>query len=347
LDISRFIRESSDTDVQVFWRDVTDNGPDDSEPRPHRNELCSVPIAEVKDLLRKGTKAWLWDSLEGSWTSVNRATPLVPGTIFMLRSADGRYTPAEGWNVQSRESVPVVPIGRCVEEGYDDNLISSGDWQTIAEHTDAVSQELIRILDLVNLEDEWRDRLIEAARYHDAGKAHPAFQALIRDGDPDKLQNYPVAKAPEMAWLRGRLPDQPREGDGRRKHFRHELASGILAMMSGKSDLVAYLVTAHHGKVRLSIRSMPGEYKPSNGGRFARGVWEGDKVPEIDLGGGVRMAANTINLGYMDLGDGPDGPSWLSRTTMLRDSPDVGPFRLAYMEALIKAADEIASRGGT
>jgi CRISPR-associated endonuclease/helicase Cas3 len=117
--------------------------------------------------------------------------------------------------------------------------------------------------------------------------------------------------------------------------------------MNGKSDLASYLVAAHHGKVRLSIRSLPGEYKPSNGERFARGVWEGDRVPEIDLGGGVRVAANTINLSYMDLGDGPDGPSWLSRTTMLRDSPDVGPFRLAYMEALIKAADEIASRGGT
>lgn len=347
LDISRFIRESSETDVQVFWRDVNDKGPEDSEPRPHRNELCSVPLADINDLVRKGTKAWLWDSLEGSWAPVNRATPLIPGTTFMLRSADGRYTPAEGWNIQSREPVPLVPIDRIDEEKYDDNLTSSDDWQTIAEHTDAVSQEMIRILDLLSLEDDWRNQLIEAARYHDAGKAHSAFQALIRDGDPKKVQTYPVAKAPDMAWLRGRLPDRPREGDGRRKHFRHELASGIITLMNGKSDLVSYLVAAHHGKVRLSIRSLPGEYKPSNGGRFARGVWDGDKVPEIDLGGGVRMAETSINLGYMDLGDGSFGPSWLSRTTMLRDRQDVGPFRLAYMEALIKAADEIASRGGT
>jgi CRISPR-associated endonuclease/helicase Cas3 len=156
LDISRFIRESSDTDVQVFWRDVPEKGLDDSEPRPHRNELCSVPLADINDLVRKGAKAWIWDSLEGSWTPVNRVTPIVPGTIFMLRSADGRYTPAEGWNIQSREPVPVVPIERIVDEGYDDNLTSSGDWQSIAGHTDAVSQEMIRVLDLLGLEDDWR-----------------------------------------------------------------------------------------------------------------------------------------------------------------------------------------------
>ena len=281
LDISRFIRESSDTDVQVFWRDVTDKGPEDSEPRPHRNELCSVPLADINDLVRKGTRAWLWDSLEGSWTPVNRATPLIPGTIFMLRSAEGRYTPSEGWNIQSREPVPVVPIENIDEERYDDNMTSSGDWQTIAEHTDAVSKEMIRVLDLLGVEDDWRNELIEAVRYHDTGKAHPAFQALIRDEYSERLQKYPVAKAPDMAWLKGRLPDLPREGDGRRKHFRHELASGILALMNGKSDMVSYLAAAHHGKVRLSIRSMPGEYKPTKGGRFARGVWDGDKCPKL------------------------------------------------------------------
>jgi CRISPR-associated endonuclease/helicase Cas3 len=303
-------------------------------------------LADMNDLVRKGARAWLWDSLEGSWTPVNRATPLIPGTIFMLSSADGHYTPLEGWNIHSREQVPLVPIEWIVEEKYDGNLTSSGGWQTVLEHTDAVSQKMIRVLDLLDIDDDWRNQLIEAARYHDAGKAHPAFQALISNEYPERLQKYPVAKAPNMAWLKGRLPDRPREGDGRRKHFRHELASGILALMNGKSDLVSYLVAAHHGKVRLSIRSMPGEYKPFNGGRFARGVFDGDEMPEIDLGGGVQMAATTIDLNYMDLGDSPIGPSWLSRTTLLRDRPDIGPFRLAYGEALIKTADEIASRGG-
>lgn len=346
LDISRFIRETSDTDVQVFWRDIPDDGSANAEPAPNRSELCSVPLSDIRDLVNKGVRAWLWDALEGSWSPVNRAIPLIPGTNIMLRSADGRYTPSEGWNILSTEPVPVVPLEKTPEESYSDNPTSYEDWETIAEHTTAVVKETIGILDNLNLRDNLRTQLIDAARWHDAGKAHPAFQDWIRDEMPERLQNYPVAKAPENAWLRGRLPDQPREGDLRRKHFRHELASGILALMNGKSDLISYLVAAHHGKVRLSIRSLPGEYKPSMGERFARGIWEGDEVPEVDLGGGIWVSATTINLSYMDLGSSSSGPSWLSRMTLLRDSSEIGPFRLAYMEALIKAADERASRGG-
>jgi CRISPR-associated endonuclease/helicase Cas3 len=48
----------------------------------------------------------------------------------------------------------------------------------------------------------------------------------------------------------------------------------------------------------------------------------------------------------MDLGDGPRGPSWTARVLALRDRPDLGIFRLAFLEALLKAADERAS-GGT
>jgi CRISPR-associated endonuclease/helicase Cas3 len=48
----------------------------------------------------------------------------------------------------------------------------------------------------------------------------------------------------------------------------------------------------------------------------------------------------------MDLGHGVNGASWLARALELRDQPDIGPFRLAFMEALMKAADERASGGG-
>ena len=90
LDISRFIRESSDTDVQVFWRDVNEKGPEDSEPRPHRNELCSVHLADIGDLVRKGVRAWLWDSLEGLWTPVNRGDPYSPRNHF--HASPGRWS---------------------------------------------------------------------------------------------------------------------------------------------------------------------------------------------------------------------------------------------------------------
>lgn len=143
------------------------------------------------------------------------------------------------------------------------------------------------------------------------------------------------------------MPARPDKDDDRRRYFRHELASGIVALQNDKDDLVAYLAAAHHGKVRVSIRSMPDERCPPDQKiRFARGVWDGDIIPETDLGGGVTLPATTIDLSYMELGHGPNGPSWLARALEMRDRPDLGPFRLSFLESLMKAADERASGGG-
>jgi CRISPR-associated endonuclease/helicase Cas3 len=46
----------------------------------------------------------------------------------------------------------------------------------------------------------------------------------------------------------------------------------------------------------------------------------------------------------MELGLSADGkPSWAERMLRLRDDPELGPFRLAYLEALLRAADCRAS----
>ena len=348
IDISRFIRETSDNDLQVFWRELTKEGPGEEEPRPERKELCSAPLGDLRDLIKKGTYAWVWNALEGMWSRLGRSIPLLPGSMVMLRANEGRYTEETGWDPKSKSPVTIVPLTeRRPGDRYTDDETTASDWGTIAEHTDDVIRTMTKIMDDLGLKDETRSILLEACRWHDSGKAHSAFQAKIEPDELRKFPHPPAAKAPREAWRRGRLPNHFRESDGRRKYFRHELVSGILALQNAEPDLVAYLAAAHHGKVRLSIRSMPDEYLPPNGGRFARGVWEGDKVAEVDLGGGIRLPATTLDLSYMDLGYGPNGSSWLSRMLGLRDSPDLGPFRLSYMEALMKAADERASGGKT
>jgi CRISPR-associated endonuclease/helicase Cas3 len=345
-DISRFIRESNDLDIHVFWRALPDGKPRDKDPLPSRDELCPAPITEVRDLV-KGKKSpfkgWYWDPLEDIWSKINPFTTIYPGMSLLLDANTGHYSPEEGWNKNSKEPVPVIPLPENLSDPYESQASSEGDWETIAAHTDRVLQEMNEIVASLNLPGPVRDVLLDAARWHDAGKAHPAFQAMIK---PEELAQYPgriAAKAPRHAWKGGRIT---RRDDERRKFFRHELASGILALQQGKPDLVAYLAAAHHGKVRLSIRSMPDEFLPPDTGvRFARGVWNGDMISSVDLGGDVSLPETTIDLSYMDLGEGSQGPSWLARMLALRDKEDLGIFRLAYMEALMKAADERASRG--
>ena len=112
-----------------------------------------------------------------------------------------------------------------------------------------------------------------------------------------------------------------------------------------KPDLVAYLAAAHHGKVRLSIRSLPHESQPEEESRrFARGVWEEDILGPVDVGESTVIDETVIDLSYMELGETENGPSWTARTLALRDNPSLGPMRLAYMEALLRVADWRASQ---
>ena len=107
-------------------------------------------------------------------------------------------------------------------------------------------------------------------------------------------------------------------------------------------DLVTYLVAAHHGKVRQSIRSLPGEKQPDDGRLFARGVHEGDDLPGANLGGGLSTDTIQLSLDSMKLGLSPNGqPSWVDRMIRLRN--EVGCFQLGWLEALLRAADCRAS----
>jgi CRISPR-associated endonuclease/helicase Cas3 len=106
---------------------------------------------------------------------------------------------------------------------------------------------------------------------------------------------------------------------------------------------VAYLIAAHHGKVRMSLRAIPEEKEPTKpfGPRFARGVWEGETLPEVMIAGRETVPATRLRLDLMELGEGAMGPSWTARTQQLLDT--YGPFRLAWLEALMRVADWRAS----
>ena len=106
----------------------------------------------------------------------------------------------------------------------------------------------------------------------------------------------------------------------------------------GESDLAAYLAAAHHGRIRMGIRSMPFE-KEENGKPIARGVIEGDELPGCEIASGVFRPSVALSLAAMAFGT--EGGSWTERMLRVRDR--LGPFRLAYLEMLLRSADEQAS----
>lgn len=352
VDVSRFVRGSDQLDVQVFWqswdRHASPNSPA-TAPAPLPSELCPVPVGEMRDFLTAkpaGVVAWTWDHLDRRWRQL-ASQALRPGLILLLHADDGGYTPTDGWiGRAAKGSVPIQGQKGRAPEGTDDDERTHGDWQTLASHGDDVVAAVGRIsarLDGSVLPRELVSVLTEAARWHDRGKGHPIFQETLlraaRDpAEQERRQGTLWAKTPVLA------------GRHRRKHFRHELASALAVLQrplddneAPRQDLVAYLVAAHHGKVRLAIRSLPDEQPPRLDVRIALGIVDDDPLPVADLGGGVVAPALTLNLSVSELGlDDRGERSWTDRMTGWLDR--LGPFRLAFLEALIVAADVEASR---
>lgn len=347
LDVSRYVRDAEDNDVQVYWREWAGDAPPDGAPDPRREELCAVSLPAMRNFL-KAAAAHRWDALDGRWVAVRAGDRLRPGMTLLLHAAAGGYDPELGWTGAGGRAVPVLDVGVGGAEANDDDPDTfSGRFLLISEHADDVVREMRRLA--VALTDvpgvPWQDLLV-AARWHDAGKAHPAFQTGMlagRDADDPLWQGGPWAKSED----RGRRLRCGVFENGRfqeRRRFRHELAGALLCLRHGGGDLAAYLVAAHHGKVRLSIRSLPDEAVPPDGRRFARGVWEGDVVSAFDLGEGMPVPETRLGLGLMELGEGEDGPSWLERALGLRDH--YGPFRLAWLESLVRVADWRGTEAG-
>lgn len=347
-DPARFIRDANDMDVSVFWRDIdTDRPLLADEALPGRDELCAVPVYAFREFIKaRGAQGWIWDHLAGRWAAV-RAQAIVPGLVIMLAAGSGGYSEEMGWDARSGARVsPVDPGVTERPEAIESDSLTRRAWRTIAQHTDDVCCELEMLLDSLGpaLPPRCRCALRAATRTHDSGKCHPVFVDTMKRSAGGSGRVADAASGTYWA----KAPDNIRHS---RKGFRHELASALAVLRNPGAissivdladlDLVAYLVASHHGRVRLAIRSLPGNGAPPEANRrHALGVWDGEELPEVDLGGGLRFPGTVMDMSVMDIGLSTTGePSWISRMTALRDLPELGPFRLAYLEAIVRAAD--------
>ena len=367
VDISPYVRDADDTDIRVFWRELPVSG--DAPPKPSARELCAVPIGLARKWIKAKGKVSgpvffvrdpQWRRREGQvgsgppgWAPLRE--PPWPGLTLMADVRTGGYLEQLGFTGDRKhipapaDSPEAAGHGSAGEsDGHDDDPRSeTGHPVHLTDHLRHVAHEASGLCEALGLGGATRQLLTRAAHWHDLGKAHEAFQDTMRRG----LDGQPVA---EEVLLAKTVKSNLRH---KRAYFRHELASALAFLAhehwSRDADLVAFLIAAHHGKVRMNLRALPRESSPKDpertDARFARGVWEGDELPALELGGNETWKGGNLTLSVMELGwDDATRESWTERTRELLAR--FGPFRLAWLETLLRIADWRASakeaRGG-
>lgn len=116
-------------------------------------------------------------------------------------------------------------------------------------------------------------------------------------------------------------------------------------------NLLLYLVASHHGKVRGNMQAAPADQEhpvaKSGDAMPIRGIFENDVIPSISLampdGAIDRIPRTRLTLEPSAMGlSERTGASWAERCAALLD--EYGPFVLAWLETLIRAADAQASK---
>jgi CRISPR-associated endonuclease/helicase Cas3 len=213
---------------------------------------------------------------------------------------------------------------------------------------------------------------VSAAPWHDVGKSHPDWQqavvnALKMAGIAGKDDHLPFAKfslsdSPLLRNPDGSLRysgrDLKREVNKLRRFFRpgiaHEVASALAFRQAEQkrlgpsrdtdisSLLAEYVIMSHHGRVRKVLRDEIPRFPDSDPDtNTVRGVAHGSAIPIVVIDG-KNFGCESLSTDCRRMGRDSDGHESYTRG-VLRLLEHYGPFRLAFFEAVFRAADIRAS----
>jgi CRISPR-associated endonuclease/helicase Cas3 len=304
IDIAPYLRVGEMRDVSLLWREFLSP----EMPPATDRELCPVPLAQAKNRFSN-----VWVPRGDGWQEIS-SHQLRVGDVAAVPASAGGYSVELGWQPDDLTPVPPVPPDRPVLEPEDRGSFGTTVPVTLPQHLLDAREEAAALCAALSVPDPLATAIERAAWLHDIGKAHPVFQATMRANGCGEGQ---WAKAP------GRGSRHSRHG------FRHEVASALATLHSGEDALISYLLMSHHGKVRFRFAPFPWQDPEAP----LHGVIDGEVLPAVE---GVSPATS---LPYPPKGL---GKSWASLCQGLRRSH--GPFRLAWLEALVREADGRASR---
>lgn len=367
-DITPLLRAADrDLDAYFFWRRIEGGLPPDEQVPIHRDELCAAPFYEAQKSLadrvciltlatgRKGRAAW----------RPARGAEIRAGDTVMIEVAAGCYSEQEGWRPDAKGSRPAVVVdrwdagarqvrawvqlepdgSRSMIEEIDAHVVGARareedprsfgkSWMELEPHLLAAEDAARKLVKALALPNTLQKSVTLAARWHDVGKA---LERDVKGETRRPFQNMLIkAGVAEKGEPRtGALYAKSNRSGGPPSGFRHELASALAFLDADDShdDLAAFLILAHHGKVRL-LPSAWDDDQPSD----LCGMRDGDRIPDVAV---PSKPGQPILLDPKKLLPSRERRSWQGRVGRLL--ADHGPFVLAYLEGLVRVADWRAS----
>lgn len=166
-----------------------------------------------------------------------------------IKGKIGRYPGGVVWITERHKNLTLSEILPLPSFGDDADELLNIEKVSLIQHLSDVHAETVRLINGLGFNGVLADSSLNAAKFHDLGKADPRFQAMLIDKPLSAAHMQPKLWAKSQQAGRGTRSNLP-------AGFRHEMLSMQLFDLLEYSreavdrDLLAHLIASHHGYAR-------------------------------------------------------------------------------------------------